>query len=162
MSDESQDIKAVAKDASSSIKSFISGGVGGVAAVLVGQSSFHSSSCERPGHTSRSHPRLSFHTGHPFDLTKTRLQTAPEGTYRGGLDVVKQTLARDGVKGCANASPPFPRNRLANLYIRPLVSMYRGMGPPIVGVTPIFAISFWVRWKLAIGNIDVYLAGLAL
>ncbi|KAG8990755.1 carnitine transporter [Tulasnella sp. JGI-2019a] len=93
MSDEGQDIKAAAKDASSSVKSFISGGVGGVAAVLV---------------------------GHPFDLTKTRLQTAPAGTYRGGIDVVKQTLARDGLRG-----------------------MYRGMGPPIVGVTPIFAISFW-------------------
>jgi len=58
--------------------------------------------------------------GHPFDLTKTRLQTAPEGSYRGAIDVVRQTLARDGVKG-----------------------MYRGMGPPLVGVTPIFAISFW-------------------
>lgn len=23
--------------------------------------------------------------------------------------------------------------------------MYRGMGPPLVGVTPIFALSFWVR-----------------
>jgi len=33
---------------------------------------------------------------------------------------VKQTLARDGIKG-----------------------MYRGMGPPLVGVTPIFALSFW-------------------
>ncbi|KAF8757329.1 mitochondrial carrier family [Rhizoctonia solani] len=58
--------------------------------------------------------------GHPFDLTKTRLQTAPEGAYTGALDVVKKTLARDGVKG-----------------------MYRGMGPPLAGVTPIFAISFW-------------------
>lgn len=38
-------------------------------------------------------------TGHPFDLTKVRLQTAPAGTYTGALDVVKQTLARDGVKG---------------------------------------------------------------
>lgn len=37
--------------------------------------------------------------GHPFDLTKVRLQTAPKGTYTGALDVVKKTLARDGVKG---------------------------------------------------------------
>jgi hypothetical protein len=37
--------------------------------------------------------------GHPFDLTKVRLQTAPAGTYTGALDVVKKTLARDGVKG---------------------------------------------------------------
>lgn len=81
------------KSAASSAKSFISGGFGGVASVLV---------------------------GHPFDLTKTRLQTAKAGTYTGGMDVVRKTLAADGIKG-----------------------MYRGMGPPLVGVTPIFAISFW-------------------
>jgi len=93
MSDEALEVKAASKDTASSIKSFLSGGVGGAAAVLV---------------------------GHPFDLTKTRLQTAPAGTYRGAVDVVKQTLARDGVKG-----------------------LYRGMGPPLMGVTPIYAISFW-------------------
>jgi len=81
------------KSAASSIKSFLSGGFGGVSSVLV---------------------------GHPFDLTKTRLQTAPNGTYSGTLDVVRKTIAADGIKG-----------------------MYRGMGPPLVGVTPIFAISFW-------------------
>jgi solute carrier family 25 carnitine/acylcarnitine transporter 20/29 len=74
-------------------KSLISGGVGGVSAVLV---------------------------GHPFDLTKTRMQTAAPGTYNGAIDVVKKTLARDGVKG-----------------------MYRGIAPPLLGVTPIFAVSFW-------------------
>jgi len=58
--------------------------------------------------------------GHPFDLTKTRLQTAAAGTYTGGLDVVKKTLGRDGIFG-----------------------LYRGMVPPLLGVTPIFAISFW-------------------
>jgi len=93
MSDEASDVKAAANSTASSVKAFVSGGVGGVAAVLV---------------------------GHPFDLTKTRLQTAPAGTYKGAIDVVKQTLARDGLKG-----------------------MYRGMGPPLIGVTPIFAISFW-------------------
>ena len=81
------------KSAASSFKSFLSGGFGGVSAVLV---------------------------GHPFDLTKTRMQTAPDGTYKGGVDVVRKTIAADGIKG-----------------------MYRGMGPPLVGVTPIFAISFW-------------------
>ncbi|KAL8280928.1 hypothetical protein RQP46_006607 [Phenoliferia psychrophenolica] len=75
------------------LKSFLSGGFGGVASVLVGQ---------------------------PFDLTKTRLQTAAPGAYKGTLDVVKQTLARDGVSG-----------------------FYRGMGPPLAGVTPMFAVSFW-------------------
>lgn len=37
--------------------------------------------------------------GHPFDLTKVRLQTAQKGAYTGAFDVVKKTLARDGVKG---------------------------------------------------------------
>lgn len=95
MSDSPADIETMTRkpQTTSHIVSFLSGGVGGVSAVLV---------------------------GHPFDLTKTRLQTAPAGTYTGALDVVKKTLARDGVKG-----------------------LYRGMGPPLAGVTPIFAISFW-------------------
>lgn len=42
---------------------------------------------------------LSFDIGHPFDLTKTRLQTAPSGTYTGAIDVVKKILVRDGVLG---------------------------------------------------------------
>ncbi|MCO5585331.1 hypothetical protein L7F22_039264 [Adiantum nelumboides] len=81
------------KSAASSIKSFLSGGFGGISCVLV---------------------------GHPFDLTKTRLQTAPAGTYTGAMDVVRKALAADGIKG-----------------------LYRGMGPPLVGVTPMFAVSFW-------------------
>ncbi|KAH9837163.1 mitochondrial carrier [Rhodofomes roseus] len=76
-----------------SIKSFLAGGFGGVAAVLV---------------------------GHPFDLIKTRLQTAPPGTYTGAVDAVRKTLARDGATG-----------------------LYRGVVPPLLGVTPIFAVSFW-------------------
>ncbi|RDB28802.1 Mitochondrial carnitine/acylcarnitine carrier protein [Hypsizygus marmoreus] len=76
-----------------SAKSFIAGGFGGIAAVLVGQ---------------------------PFDLTKTRLQTAQPGVYTGAVDVVKKTIARDGISG-----------------------LYRGMVPPLLGVTPIFAVSFW-------------------
>ncbi|KAJ8083809.1 carnitine transporter [Marasmius tenuissimus] len=79
--------------AAENVKAFVAGGFGGVCAVLV---------------------------GHPFDLTKTRLQTAPAGTYTGALDVVKKALARDGVSG-----------------------MYRGIVPPLIGVTPIFAVSFW-------------------
>ncbi|KAJ7099615.1 hypothetical protein C8R43DRAFT_1092346 [Mycena crocata] len=85
-----EEVKASATD---SIKSFIAGGFGGVSAVLV---------------------------GHPFDLTKTRLQTAPTGVYTGAIDVVKKTVAKDGITG-----------------------LYRGMVPPLLGVTPIFAISFW-------------------
>ena len=66
--------------------------------------------------------------GHPFDLTKTRLQTAAPGTYTGGLDVVKNLLARDGPAG-----------------------LYRGVVPPLLGVTPIFAISFWVFFSQTSG-----------
>ncbi|KAL9939645.1 hypothetical protein V8E36_001462 [Tilletia maclaganii] len=89
---DSQKFEAKKTD-NGAIKSFLSGGFGGTCSVLV---------------------------GHPFDLTKTRLQTAPAGTYNGAIDVVRRTLAADGVRG-----------------------LYRGMGPPLVGVTPIFAISFF-------------------
>ncbi|KAK0198270.1 hypothetical protein F5146DRAFT_1100027 [Armillaria mellea] len=88
-----EETKKQSSATSESIKSFVAGGFGGVAAVLV---------------------------GHPFDLTKTRLQTAPKGAYTGAVDVVKKTLAKDGFSG-----------------------MYRGMVPPLLGVTPIFAVSFW-------------------
>ncbi|CAB4408197.1 unnamed protein product [Rhizophagus irregularis] len=77
----------------SSAKSFLAGGFGGVTCVLVGQ---------------------------PFDLIKVRLQTAPEGAYTGMVDATKQIIAKDGFRG-----------------------LYRGMGPPLAGITPIFAISFW-------------------
>lgn len=60
-----------------------------MAAVLVGEHVLWPSSA-----------RLTITTGHPFDLTKTRLQTAAPGAYKGAIDVVKQTLARDGVTGC--------------------------------------------------------------
>ncbi|KAF5374789.1 hypothetical protein D9758_000435 [Tetrapyrgos nigripes] len=85
--------KGSSSAAAENIKAFTAGGFGGVCAVLV---------------------------GHPFDLTKTRLQTAAPGTYTGAIDVVKRALAKDGITG-----------------------MYRGMVPPLLGVTPIFAVSFW-------------------
>lgn len=72
-----------------SVKAFVAGGFGGVCAVLVGAYEFLLS-----GSTT-----LTRNTGHPFDLTKTRLQTAPPGTYTGAVDVVKKTLARDGLTG---------------------------------------------------------------
>ncbi|KAH7912597.1 hypothetical protein BJ138DRAFT_1083331 [Hygrophoropsis aurantiaca] len=92
-SSEAPAIEETNSSAIDNAKSFIAGGFGGVSAVLV---------------------------GHPFDLTKTRLQTAAPGVYTGAVDVVRKTLARDGVTG-----------------------MYRGMVPPLLGVTPIFAMSFW-------------------
>ncbi|EJD03780.1 mitochondrial carrier [Fomitiporia mediterranea MF3/22] len=85
--------KAAASSTATSIKAFISGGFGGACAVL---------------------------SGHPFDLIKTRLQTAQPGAYTGAVDAVKKTLLRDGVTG-----------------------FYRGIVPPLLGVTPIFAVSFW-------------------
>ncbi|RLV91843.1 Mitochondrial carnitine carrier [Spathaspora sp. JA1] len=56
-------------------------------------------------------------TGHPFDLVKVRLQT---GLYNSSVQCVKQTVAKDGLLG-----------------------LYRGVLPPLLGVTPMFAVSFW-------------------
>ncbi|AOA62683.1 Carnitine transporter, mitochondrial [Komagataella phaffii CBS 7435] len=56
-------------------------------------------------------------TGHPFDLVKVRLQT---GVYNSAIECVKQSLKKDGPLG-----------------------LYRGVLPPLVGVTPMFAVSFW-------------------
>ncbi|KAG7195367.1 carnitine transporter [Scheffersomyces spartinae] len=56
-------------------------------------------------------------TGHPFDLVKVRLQT---GLYKSSAECIKQTLVKDGPLG-----------------------FYRGVMPPLVGVTPMFAVSFW-------------------
>ncbi|KAK6458863.1 mitochondrial carnitine carrier [Scheffersomyces xylosifermentans] len=72
------------------VKSFASGGFGGICAVL---------------------------TGHPFDLVKVRLQT---GMYQSAVQCVKQTVVKDGLFG-----------------------LYRGVLPPLLGVTPMFAVSFW-------------------
>ncbi|KAI5803368.1 putative mitochondrial carnitine:acyl carnitine carrier [Peziza echinospora] len=60
-------------------------------------------------------------TGHPFDLIKVRLQTAEKGVYTGAIDCVRKTVTREGlVRG-----------------------MYAGVSAPLVGVTPMFAVSFW-------------------
>jgi len=37
--------------------------------------------------------------GHPFDTTKTRMQTAPERFYAGSLDCVLKTYRWEGMKG---------------------------------------------------------------
>ncbi|KAL4816752.1 mitochondrial carrier domain-containing protein [Aspergillus spinulosporus] len=76
------------------IRSFAAGGVGGVCAVVV---------------------------GHPFDLVKVRMQTAAQGVYSGAIDVVKKTVAREGIAR----------------------GLYAGVSAPLVGVTPMFAVSFW-------------------
>ncbi|KAG0138010.1 mitochondrial carrier domain-containing protein [Tuber indicum] len=60
-------------------------------------------------------------SGHPFDLVKVRLQTAEKGVYSGAFDVVRKTAAREGmVRG-----------------------LYAGVSAPLIGVTPMFAVSFW-------------------
>ncbi|KAJ5976387.1 Mitochondrial substrate/solute carrier [Penicillium waksmanii] len=59
--------------------------------------------------------------GHPFDLVKVRLQTAEKGVYQGAMDVVRRTVAREGL----------------------IRGMYAGVSAPLVGVTPMFAVSFW-------------------
>ena len=59
--------------------------------------------------------------GHPFDLVKVRLQTSAPGTYAGAMDCVRKTIAREGMAR----------------------GLYAGVQAPLVGVTPMFAVSFW-------------------
>lgn len=59
--------------------------------------------------------------GHPFDLVKVRLQTAERGVYSSAIDVVRKAIARDGLRR----------------------GLYAGVSAPLVGVTPMFAVSFW-------------------
>lgn len=58
------------KSSLQSLRSLAAGGVGGLCAVVV---------------------------GHPFDLVKVRLQTAEKGVYTGAIDVVRKTIAREGL-----------------------------------------------------------------
>ncbi|XP_043801182.1 congested-like trachea protein isoform X1 [Apis laboriosa] len=64
--------------------------------------------------------------GHPLDTIKVRLQTmpipGPNGVllYNGTIDCAKKTIAKEGIRG-----------------------LYKGMGAPLCGVAPIFAISFY-------------------
>lgn len=80
--------KEDAKNAlASQVRSLAAGGFGGICAVVV---------------------------GHPFDLVKVRLQTAETGVYSGAIDVVKKSIARDGLRR----------------------GLYAGVSAPLVGVTP--------------------------
>ncbi|KAL9064325.1 MAG: hypothetical protein Q9161_008959 [Pseudevernia consocians] len=88
------EVVEASKQTLSSFRSLIAGGVGGVCAVIV---------------------------GHPFDLVKVRMQTAEKGVYSGALDVVRKTVAREGLRK----------------------GLYAGVSAPLVGVTPMFAVSFW-------------------
>lgn len=89
--ESAQEVKADAKKAAASglsqLRSLAAGGFGGVCAVVV---------------------------GHPFDLVKVRLQTAEKGVYSSALDVVRKSIARDGLRR----------------------GLYAGVSAPLVGVTP--------------------------
>uniref|UniRef100_A0A060T5I8 ARAD1B11858p n=1 Tax=Blastobotrys adeninivorans TaxID=409370 RepID=A0A060T5I8_BLAAD len=61
-------------------------------------------------------------SGQPFDTTKVRLQSAPEGTYNGALDVVKKLLKNEGPAG-----------------------FYKGTLTPLVGVGACVSIQFGVN-----------------
>ncbi|KAI4760185.1 hypothetical protein E4T51_06757 [Aureobasidium sp. EXF-12344] len=65
-----QDAVVATKQTFASLRSLVAGGAGGVAAVIV---------------------------GHPFDLVKVRLQTAQAGVYSGAMDVVRRTVAKEGL-----------------------------------------------------------------
>lgn len=64
-------------------------------------------------------------TGHPLDTIKVRLQTMPKPApnesplYKGTFDCAKKTISKEGFFG-----------------------LYKGMAAPLVGVAPIFAMSF--------------------
>lgn len=65
-----EDVVVATKSSLQSLRALVAGGVGGVCAVVV---------------------------GHPFDLVKVRLQTAEKGVYSGAMDVVRKTVAREGL-----------------------------------------------------------------
>ena len=82
-----EDAKEAGKKSLAGLRSLAAGGFGGICAVIV---------------------------GHPFDLVKVRLQTAERGVYSSALDVVRKSIARDGVRR----------------------GLYAGVSAPLVGVTP--------------------------
>jgi solute carrier family 25 (mitochondrial carnitine/acylcarnitine transporter), member 20/29 len=82
-----EDVVVASKSSLQSLRALVAGGVGGVCAVIV---------------------------GHPFDLVKVRMQTAEKGVYNGAIDVVRKTIAREGLAR----------------------GLYAGVQAPLVGVTP--------------------------
>ncbi|KAI0213103.1 Mitochondrial carnitine/acylcarnitine carrier protein [Lamellibrachia satsuma] len=65
-------------------------------------------------------------SGHPLDTIKVRLQTMPtpppgqSPIYSGMLDCTKKMFLKEGIRG-----------------------FYKGMGAPLMGIAPIFAVSFF-------------------
>ena len=70
--DPSKDVYVKRPAMNAALTNYIAGVAGGVAVVLV---------------------------GHPFDTTKTRMQTAPASFYSGTLDCCKKTLRHEGIGG---------------------------------------------------------------
>ncbi|PHH64857.1 hypothetical protein CDD81_3923 [Ophiocordyceps australis] len=93
-SSSSPPLKTPASSIASQVRALAAGGFGGICAVLV---------------------------GHPFDLVKVRLQTAERGVYSSAVDVLRKSVARDGLRR----------------------GLYAGVSAPLMGVTPMFAVSFW-------------------
>ncbi|KAK7131762.1 hypothetical protein R3I93_018354 [Phoxinus phoxinus] len=58
--------------------------------------------------------------GHPLDTIKVRLQTQGSVVYRGTYDCLRKTVFKEGVLG-----------------------LYKGMGAPLAGVTPMMALNFF-------------------
>ena len=86
-SEVKEEAKAAVSAGAAQIRSLVAGGFGGVCAVVV---------------------------GHPFDLVKVRLQTAEKGVYSSAIDVVRRSVAKDGLRR----------------------GLYAGVSAPLVGVTP--------------------------
>jgi solute carrier family 25 carnitine/acylcarnitine transporter 20/29 len=91
-----EDVQQVKEKSFSGLRSLAAGGFGGVCAVIV---------------------------GHPFDLVKVRLQTADRGVYSSAIDVVKKSVARDGLRR----------------------GLYAGVSAPLVGVTPMCMFCIYTR-----------------
>lgn len=87
-----EEAKAAVSAGAAQLRSLVAGGFGGVCAVIV---------------------------GHPFDLVKVRLQTAERGVYSSALDVVRKSVAKDGLRR----------------------GLYAGVSAPLVGVTPMCKLS---------------------
>jgi len=93
-----EEAKAAVSAGAAQLRSFVAGGFGGVCAVVV---------------------------GHPFDLVKVRLQTAEKGVYSSAIDVVRKSVAKDGLRR----------------------GLYAGVSAPLVGVTPMCKVSVFSSYS---------------
>ncbi|XP_016109939.1 mitochondrial carnitine/acylcarnitine carrier protein isoform X2 [Sinocyclocheilus grahami] len=85
--------------------------------------------------------------GHPLDTIKVRLQTQKCVVYRGTYDCLRKTVSKEGIFG-----------------------LYKGMGVPLAGVTPMMALNFFgfglgkeflqSDRTIPITNTQIYLAGM--